>query len=322
MDDHAVARQIQRDQIDVLVDLNGHTARSRLTVLAQRAAPVQLSWLGYWGTTGLAGYVDGILVDQKLMPADCPDRDSFCEPLLELPQGRWCYRPVPWIPEPQEPPCIKRGWICFGSFNSTAKLNRRLLECWAEILKAVPKSQLLLKWVHWRDQGMRDRLLKIMVESGVDKQRIELRGPSFHQPMLVEYGDVDIALDPFPFNGGLSSCEALWMGVPLVTLRSEGTAALMAGRQGSSLLELIDHNQWIANSTDEYIQIAKDLAQDSERLRDLRYSLRPAMQQSELCNERAFCQGFSTAVEQAWLRQTALIHGTTTLTRKRAGGFN
>lgn len=290
--DAALAAAIRADQLSTLIDLGGHTARSRLAVVLQRPTARQLSWLGYWATTGLTDALDGVLVDKWVVPPQSPEEQSFCEPVLRLPEGRWCYRPVPWMPEVVDPPCLHRGWITFGSFNTSSKLNDRLLRCWASVLHAVPNSRLLLKNYQLQDSGLQAQLKKRMASLGVNPQRLELQGPSFHAELLATYSQVDIALDPFPFNGGLTSCEALWLGLPLVTLAGNNQAAVMAARQGVALLSQIGREEWIADCEESYVAIAARLAASFQFLQHLRHTQRKSMLESSLCDATAFADGF------------------------------
>ncbi|WP_313778852.1 O-linked N-acetylglucosamine transferase family protein [Thiorhodovibrio frisius] len=175
LDDAALAQCIQTEQIDVLIDLSGHTAGSRLSVFAHRPAPVQLSWLGYFATTGLTT-LDAVLLDPWHAPEGT--EAQFVEPILRLPAGRWCYQPVPWAPKELSPPPAERnGWITFGSFNNTAKLNDGVYDLWARILAVVPDSRLILKWRTFNDAALRQRVTQAFVARGIAAERIELRGP-------------------------------------------------------------------------------------------------------------------------------------------------
>ena len=297
--DATVARQIRADHIDVLIDLGGHTAGTRLPVLHHQAAPVQLSWLGYWGSTGLRT-IDGVILDDHSAPVDSGVAKSFCEPVLRMAKSRWCYKPVPWMPKPSESPALSNGYITFGSFNNTAKINHELLDTWAQILLQVPNSRLVLKWKTLRDHRLRILLLKAFELAGVNSIRIDLRGASVHAQMLQEYGDVDVALDPFPFGGGLTSCEALWLGLPLVTMRCLNSAACAAGLQGAALLEAINKREWIAENTKEYIQIARDLALSPALLSSIRSCLRAEMRSQAFSNATSISKALEEVVERAY----------------------
>ncbi|MDD3355191.1 hypothetical protein [Zoogloea sp.] len=200
-DDAALADQIRADGIDVLIDLSGHTAGSRLTAFAHRPAPVMVSWLGYFATTGLP-YLDAVLLDDWHAP---PGTEAqFVEPILRLPSGRFCYQPVPWAPTEVAAPAFARNdFITFCCFNNTAKFNAGVFDAWARVLQAVPNARLILKWRTFNDAVFRQNVTQAFVDRGIASDRIELRGPSFHAELLKEYADLDIALDPFPFTGGL-----------------------------------------------------------------------------------------------------------------------
>lgn len=285
LSDEAAARQIAGDRIDILVDLSGHTAFNRLPVFARRPAPVQASWLGFWGTTGLSA-IGAILSDDTAIAAG-EDR-FYSETVIRLPQGRFCYAAPDYAPEP----VIRTGPVTFGSFNNLSKVGPAVRRLWIEILLHVPESRLVLKWSSLADPALRAALTAEFAEAGIDPGRLDLRGPSAHRDMLAEYGDIDIALDPFPFGGGLTSCEALWMGVPVVTM----PGANPASRQTAGFLRAIGHEAWIAGSPEEYRRIARSLATDRDGLTASRHGLRPAMAASPLCDG----PGFTRALEQTY----------------------
>ncbi|MFP4398175.1 MAG: methyltransferase type 11, partial [Desulfonatronovibrio sp.] len=284
LDDNALAGVIRKDKIDILVDLSGHTARSRLSVFAHRPAPVQVSWLGYFATTGLKA-IDAVLLDDWHAP---PGTEKyFVEKIIRLP-SRFCYTPVPFAPLVKDPPCIKSGCITFGSFNNTAKYNKYVFTLWNKLLEAVPGSKLVLKWRTFQDEEMQERVRKYFT----DPDRVEFRGASFHKDMLGQYGDIDIALDPFPFTGGLTSCEALWMGVPVITLPQ----SRVVSRQTFAFLGIIGLEEFAAKNEDEYIRIAKELAADKDKLFELRHSMRERMRNSQLLDIQGFTEGLETAM--------------------------
>lgn len=289
LDDAALAALIRHDGIDVLVDLSGHTAGARLTVFAYRPAQVQVSWLGYFATTGLS-VIDAVLLDEWHAP---PGTESqFVERIVRLSGGRFCYTPVHFAPaEVAPPPCVAKGTVTFGCFNNTGKLNTGVLEAWAQILTAVPDSRLILKWRTFQDAGMSDSIRAAFARLGIDPERIELRGASFHANLLQEYADVDIALDPFPFTGGLTSCEALWMGVPVVTWPQ----GRVVSRQTYAFLSAIGLPELAADNRDDYVRIAVGLSRDAGRLQSLRRDLRDRMRMSSLCD----VAGFTHRLEEA-----------------------
>lgn len=273
LNDTALAEQIRADGIDVLIDLSGHTAGSRLTAFAHRPAPVMVSWLGYFATTGLP-CMDTVLLDAWHAP---PGTEAqFVEPLLRLPSGRFCYQPVRWAPDVAHPAFERNGYITFGCFNNTAKLNAGVFDAWAQVLQAVPDARLILKWRTFNDEAFRQQVTDAFAARGIATDRIELRGPSFHADLLQEYADLDIALDPFPFTGGLTSCEALWMGVPVVTWPQ----SRVVSRQTHAFLHQIGLSELSAQDADDYVQIAVELANDRARLAQLRATLRDRMRTS------------------------------------------
>lgn len=283
LDDVALATLIRQDKIDVLIDLSGHTAGSRLTVFAHRPASVQVSWLGYFATTGLR-YLDAVLLDKWHAP---PGTEAqFVEPVIHLPGGRFCYTPVPWMPSVSPMPVLSTNYITFGSFNNTGKYNSGVLEVWARILDAVPDSRLILKWRTFNDVTLKQSVREVFAKQGICAERIELRGPSFHVDLLNEYAEIDIALDPFPFTGGLTSCEALWMGVPVVTWPQ----SRVVSRQTFALLSIIGLPELAAADADDYVRIAVALANDREQLQILRDTLRSRMKMSTLCNTVEFAR--------------------------------
>ncbi|MDD5177599.1 MAG: hypothetical protein PHQ05_14370 [Sterolibacterium sp.] len=285
-DDAALAEQIRQDDIDVLVDLSGHTAGSRLTVFAHRPAPVQVSWLGYFATTGLS-VVDAVILDEWHAPQGVGAH--FVEAVVRLPGGRFCYQPVPFAPaEVAPPPSIAKGYVTFGSFNNTAKLNAGVFDLWSRILAAVPDSRLVLKWRTFQDEALCQSVREAFAQRGIAPGRIELRGASFHVDVLKEYADIDIALDPFPFTGGLTSCESLWMGVPVITWPQ----SQVVSRQTLAFLSAIGLRELAAQDGSDYVRIAVKLAGDRKGLAALRKEMRTRMQASSLMDVPGFTRQF------------------------------
>lgn len=292
MDDFALAKLIQQDEIDVLVDLSGHTAGSRLGVFAYRPAPLQVSWLGYFATTGLS-VIDAVLLDDWHAPPGI--ESQFVEQVVRLEGGRFCYTPVPFTPsEVAPPPSALNGRITFGSFNNTGKLNDAVLALWARVLANVPDSRLVLKWRTFQDPEMCQSVHAAFERLGIAPERIELRGASFHAELLKEYADIDIALDPFPFSGGMTSCEALWMGVPVVTWPQ----SRVVSRQTLAFVSAIGLPELAAKDSDDYVRIAVDLARNHDRLQHLRSVLRVKMRESSLCDVTSFANGLEYTLHQ------------------------
>lgn len=294
LDDAALAALIRQDAIDVLVDLSGHTGGSRLTVFAQRPAPVQVSWLGYFATTGLA-VMDAVLLDDWHAPPGT--QAQFVEPIVRLPGGRFCYTPVPFAPQQVAlAPCVANGYVTFGCFNNTAKFNSGVFDVWAKVLAMAPDSRLILKWRTLADQPLCDSIRNAFASRGIDPQRLELRPATFHADVLKEYADIDIALDPFPFTGGLTSCEALWMGVPVITWPQ----SQVVSRQTFAFLSAIGLPELVATDADDYVRIAASLAADWDRLATLRSGMRPRMLASPLMDVAGFTRQLETTLHRLY----------------------
>lgn len=281
LSDIELADLIHSDGIDILIDLSGHTAGSRLSVFALRPAPIQISWLGYFSTTGLK-YIDAVFLDEAHITSQT--EKYFTEKIICLPQTRFCYTPVYFSPPARPSPFIQNGFITFGSFNNTSKYNKGVFDLWSQILNKVPNSRLILKWRTFNDPEYSHKVRNYFVERDIDSGRVELRGPSFHAELLNQYGDVDIALDPFPFSGCMTSLEALWMGVPVITLPQ----SRVVSRQTHSILKSIGLSEFSANNEDDYIKIAVELADNSEKLIKLRKNLPYLMLGSPLMDVKNF----------------------------------
>jgi len=291
--DAEVARQIFDDGIDILVDLAGHTANNRLQVFTYKPAPIQVSYLGYCTTTGLEA-MDYWITDAVVTPEDTVERTT--ETIWRLPRCWLCYRPDPdapaVVPRPSQIECP----VTFGSFNQVSKISEELVALWSKVLGAVPESRLLLKAWALSDEQVCSTLRERFARHGVPAERIELRGVS--TDYLREYGEVDIALDPFPRTGGATTTDALWMGVPVVTLAGER----MIERQGASLLTAVGLEELIASDPADYVAKAAALAQDPERRKTLRADLRERMAASELCDGRGLATALEDAYREMWVK--------------------
>ncbi len=299
LSDAAAAELIRGDKIDLLVDLAGHTARNRLLLFARKPAPVQISYLGYPSTTGLAA-IDYRLTDGR---ADPPGETEslHTEKLWRLPATAWCFA------SPGEyPPVTLRGGegegggnggVCFGSFNNFAKVSPRIAELWGRILEAVPGSRLLLKAQGLTDPDKCQRVRAYLADHAVDVHRLELHpGLATRAAHLSVYGKLDIALDTFPYHGTTTTCEALWMGVPVVTLVGKPHVS----RVGASLLGGLGLTELIAHDPEEYIAIAVKLAADAARRAELRSTLRQIMRASPLMDAPQFARDVEAAYRQMW----------------------
>lgn len=288
--DDQAAELVRRDRIDILVDLSGHTAHNRLLTFTKRPAPVQASWVGYPSTTGLAA-MDYLVMDAATVP---PGAENWCsEAVVRLPHGRFCYAaPLDAPPVAERPD----GPVVFGSFNHLAKVGPDVVRLWARVLNAAPNSRLVLKWKSLNEPSVRVRLVSAFAGHGIDADRLELREGSAHADMLAEYGDIDIALDPFPYTGGITSAEALWMGVPVVTWPQDR----IASRQTYAFLTELGLTDLAAASEDDYVRIAADLAADPDRRTKLRRTLRARMAASPLTDGARFTPGLEGAYRQMW----------------------
>ena len=294
LSDDAVARQVEADEIDILVDLDGHTPDSRLLVCARKPAPVLITWLAYWNTTGMRT-VDYILTDHHTTPYHSPQR--FTEATLMLADSRFCYAPVSYAPDVSTLPCKGRDTFTFGSFNRYDKLGGEVIDAWSEILRRVQKSRLVIKNSALAVPHARAELSRRFIAQGIVADRVEFRSRSPHAEMLAEYGDIDLALDTFPYNGGLTTCEALWMGVPMVAIEEER----MISRQTSAMLRLVGGEDFIASTRDDYVALAVRWANDIERLASVRRSLRERMRSSPLCDGVRFTRNLEHALRTAWV---------------------
>lgn len=291
LDDQALCEMIRDDGIDVLVDLSGHTAGNRLGVFARKPAPLQFSWLGYFASTGLAT-MDGAIFGAGQI---APGADTyFVEPVERLERNQFCYAPPSYAPAVAERPAVAGGAVVFGSFGNASKINDEVLGAWAKVLQAMPGSRLLLKWKTFADAGVRVSLGRAFHRCGGDPERIELRGPTEHAAMLAEYGDIDIALDTWPFSGALTTCEALWMGVPVITLEWLRPVS----RQTSALLRTLGLDELVADTPEDYVRLAVMLAGDQARRARLRAGMRHIMRSSALMDGPSMAR----ALEAAYLR--------------------
>ena len=289
LSDEKMADLIREDQIDILVDLTMHMANHRLLAFARKPAPVQVTYLAYCGTTGLST-IDYRLTDKYLDPSASLS-PFYTEQSVQLPETYWCYEP-PGV-NPTSESAITTGPIVFGSLNNFCKVGPQVLATWADILKAVPESRLLL---HTLNGSHREDVTARFVAHGLSEDRIEFVGYQPTDRYLQSYQDIDIALDPFPYGGGTTTCDALWMGTPVVTL----AGSMAVGRGSFSILSNIGLPELVAHHPKEYVQIAIDLAQDRLRLKTLKSTLQDRMKASPLLNSRSFARNVESAYRQMW----------------------
>ncbi len=295
MSDIALSERIRADRIDILVDLAGHSSNNRLLTFSTRAAPVQVTYLGYPNTTGLKA-VDYRLTDGWADPPGQTEK-FHTEKLVRLPQGFLCYRPPADSPPVASLPATTRGHIAFGSFNNLQKMTPEVVALWAELLHAVPDSRLVLKNYSLGDPALRARQFQLFAECGIPADRLDLRGRNDTlAEHLASYGDIDVALDSFPYNGTTTTCEAMFMGVPVVTLAGDRHAA----RVSASLLTQVGLSNLIAETPNAYLRIATELAADLEILAQLRAELRQRMTASPLFDGKRFARDVEHAYRDMW----------------------
>jgi protein O-GlcNAc transferase len=293
--DAEAAKLIESQRLDVLVDLSGHTAHNRLGLFAARLAPVQVAWLGYWASTGLPT-MDFLVADPVSVPP--AHEGHFVESIRRLPRTRLCFTPPTSTDaaEPSELPAVGNGHITFGSFQRMTKLNAEVLALWAEVLRAVPGSRLRLQSAQMKDAGARTQLQQRLAAAGIDAQRIQLVEGSSRSGYFAAHALVDMILDTFPHSGATTTCEALWMGVPTLTLAGD----TLLSRQGASLLSCAGLPDWIAESPGDFVARAAQHAADPGALARLRAGLRAQVAQSPLFDAAAFTTSLQHLFRQMW----------------------
>jgi predicted O-linked N-acetylglucosamine transferase (SPINDLY family) len=292
LSDEGLADLIHRDAINVLVDLTGHSGVYRLGVFARQPAPVQVSWLGYLNTSGLTR-IQYRLSDARADPPGASDR-MHTEQLVRLPHSLWCFRPAHRTSHASEPPCLRNGFVTFGSFNSMTKLSGIVRGLWAQLLARLPRSRLLL--VDVPEGRARADLLRDFAAAGVAGERLTVLPRLGLVEYLQQFDAVDIALDTTPYGGGTTTFDALWMGVPVLTLAGERPVS----RSAASILGALGLEEWIAASADEYVRLALAHATDPGRIAALRGSLRQRLQASPLMDEAGFARDIEAAYRGMW----------------------
>jgi predicted O-linked N-acetylglucosamine transferase (SPINDLY family) len=294
VDDARAAQLIHADAIDILVDLSGHTRGNRLGVFARKPAPVQIGYLGYLGTSGMAA-MDYRITDANADPPGASDR-LHSETLLRLPQTLWCYQPPEDAPGVAASPAQCKGYITFGSFNHVAKLNDRVLGVWAELLRRLPASRLQLMALP--DEETAARIRAVLEKHGIDAARIRTLPRLARDEYWRVFGDVDIALDPFPYTGGATTCDSLWMGLPVVTLAGSFGFA----RSGATILANAGLADLVAADERQYLDIAAQHASDVPALAALRGGMRKRLARSPLLDAPRFVAALEQLYRDAWRR--------------------
>lgn len=290
LSDAQACELIRGDQPDLLIDLSGYTAGHRLGVFEMRAAPIQATWLGYFGTTGIHN-MDYIFLDAEHAPRS--HQKNFSERIVHIDPIRMCFSPPSYAGPISPAPCLRNELITFGSFNNTAKINSTTVAMWARCLNSVPNSRMIIKWKSLVEPAMKNRLRDLFSRHHVNPARLYFQSASAHDAMLEEYSEVDIALDTFPFTGGTTTCEALWMGVPVVTCRGDRPVS----RQSSAMLQAVGMGHLATNTPEEYAQAALKLSSDHHQLNQIRLDMRERLRNSPLFNPESFTQSFVKTVD-------------------------
>lgn len=294
LSDDQAAAQIAEDAIDVLVDMNGHTFGNRLMVFARKPAPVQIRWINNVATSGMDRF-DYLLGDPIHTPMD--DQSCYSETLCQLPLSYIRYRPPNDGPAVAPAPAAKNGYVTFGSFNSAFKISPSNIAAWSEILNRTPETRLLLNSREYAVKETRSRFQKLFAGHGIDRKRLEfVPGSSDHRAFLTGYGRVDVGLDTFPYSGGLTTSEAVYMGVPVITFPGDR----FCSRHATSHLTAIGMTDWVAEDQRSYIELALSMAQNPDRLVADRMGWRDKLLSSGLTNGRSLAEGFSQILRQAW----------------------
>lgn len=298
LDDRTAAGLIHGDGIHVLLDLSGHTAHNRLPVFAWRPAPVQASWLGYFATTGVP-QMDYLLADSLSVPPE--HQGHFTEAIQYLPDTRLCFTAPESPLAVAELPVLRTGHLTLGSFQNLAKANDKVLDAWSRILSAFKDSRLRWQCKQFSDPAVAAATLERLEQHGIARQRVSLHGAMPRELYLAAHNEVDFILDTFPYPGGTTTCEALWMGVPTLTL----AGGSMHSRQGASLMSAAGLSEWVAASEDEYVEAARRLGRDISHLAHLRATLRPRVAASPLFDAARFARHLETALWEMWRRYSS-----------------
>jgi protein O-GlcNAc transferase len=290
--DQALASLVREDRIDVLVDLSGFSANNRLTAFALKPAPVQATWLGYLNTTGLDA-MDYRITDRYAAPEGALD-SCHSERLIRLPDSQWCFQPAEESPAVAPPPSVKSGQVTFAVFSNPAKIGAEVIELWGRLLERVAGARLLV--IANGLASVPGDFIERFVRHGIARERLRVLGSRPFREYLAMHGQVDLMLDTFPFTGGTTTCHALWMGVPVVSLVGDTATS----RGGASLLQAVGLGELVAQTPDQYIDIASGLARDAARLAALRAGMRERMRASPLMDAQRFTRNLESAYRGMW----------------------
>jgi protein O-GlcNAc transferase len=289
------AQHIYDEQLDCLIDLSGHSSTNSLNIFAFKPAPLQISWLGYWASTGMPT-IDYILVDRLSVPPE--NCKNFTEKIVYLPDTRLCFTP-PSAPDeflPAELPALAKGFVTFGSFQNMSKITNEVLMLWAKIFVSLPDARLRIQNKQMNSSSMREIFFERLAQAGIGREKVLLVGSMPREEYLAAYADVDMILDTFPFSGGTTTCEALWMGVPTLTLAGN----TMVARQGVSIMTNVDMPDWVAVTDKDYVEKACSYSCDLSRLSEIRMSLRQQASHSSLFDACRFSSNFEKTLKALW----------------------
>ncbi len=311
--DQSAAAIIHADQLHVLLDLSGHTGGNKLPLFAWQPAPVQASWLGYWATTGIEA-MDYVLADPMGVPVE--HQAQFTETIEYLPETRMCFTAPEQAPEVSGLPALRNGYITFGCFQNMTKVSDAVLKVWAEVMRGLPDAKLRWQSKSFADATIVHAMQNRLQACGIAPERVSLLGKVTREAYLAGYAKVDMVLDSFPFTGGTTTCEALWMGVPTLTLAGNTLIA----RQGASMMSAAGLVDWVVNTPEQYIAQALHFAKDTAQLAKLRAGLRAQVQHSALMDGKRFAQHMEIALRNMWqskapaLAKTGQIQASTSTT--------
>ncbi len=298
LDDETLARRIRDDGIDILIDLDGHTKGNRLPVFGLRPAPVQATFLDYVDTSGLDA-MDFIIADEYLIPPEF--EKHYTEEVIRLAGDALCYSPPDYELPPSKPPAVKNGHITFGCFNTAHKISTETIALWSRVMDRVERSRILLNVPIYRNQVVRERYLKLFEGHGIARHRIEFKHGASHELFLGQYREVDIALDTTPYSSGLNTCEALWMGVPVIALAGDRQSARLA----TSHVLAAGFPEYAAKDKDGFITKAAALAADIPALTERRRGQRDKIAASALCDRGRYREHFTEALRTIWRQACA-----------------
>jgi predicted O-linked N-acetylglucosamine transferase (SPINDLY family) len=291
LSNQALCQRIEQAEIDLLIDLNGYSTMRRLPLFAMRPAPVIVGWFNMYATTGIPSY-DYLIGDDFVIPP-CEEK-FYCEKIARVPGSYLTFEVTYPVPPVAAPPCLSNGAITFGSLASQYKITGQVIEAWSRILQQVPDSSLILRNAALGSDGARQFVHQLFEQQHVSPARVHLHGPSDHYQFLETYRDIDIALDTFPYNGGTTTSEAIWQGVPVVALSGDRWVA----RTSASILRSANLAELVGQGLEDYISLAIGLANSPDRLIDLRRNMRSRLQSSAVCDTASFARNMEQLYEQ------------------------